>query len=355
MTETTKSTKATEYCDPTEKGCCQSRLPWTILIIIGVVLLIFGGYIYRQGQLKLGTTRVSIINGLADDATAQDKVTNFINNTLLEGQQTAEISNFKFKNGLYKFTVSIAGQTVDSYMTADGTVLFASGIDIPAEVATATPKTIAKSDKPTALLFTMSYCPYGNDAESAMKPVVDLLGDSATVEPHYVIYSQYASGLQAKGSDATWEEYCTSEDEAYCSMHGIQELNQNVRELCIYRDQPAKFWPFIEKVNTACTSKNVDTCWEQVAKDAGIDTAQVKTCQADERDALLAIEVELNTQYSIKGSPALVVNGTEHSGGRTAEDYKTAICSAFNTAPDKCNQSLASANATPTTDASCGE
>ena len=40
---------------------------------------------------------------------------------------------------------------------------------------------ITKTDKPNVELFVMSFCPYGVQAETAMKPVVDLLGDSADI------------------------------------------------------------------------------------------------------------------------------------------------------------------------------
>ena len=75
------------------------------------------------------------------------------------------------------------------------------------------------------------------------------------------IYSNY------NGGGAT---YCLDKENKYCSMHGIQELNQGVRELCVQKYQPDKLWDFVMKINKACSASNADTCWEAVAKTAGV-------------------------------------------------------------------------------------
>lgn len=44
-----------------------------------------------------------------------------------------------------------------------------------------------KTDKPVAQLYVMSFCPYGIQAETTMKPVVDLLGSKVSIEPHFIV------------------------------------------------------------------------------------------------------------------------------------------------------------------------
>ncbi len=335
--ETTKS----------ERKCrCGYSLIGKTLGVIAVVLLILGGYIYRQGSIRLGSFSLDLENGVLSEAAATEKIKNYINNDLLKGEATVEIVNLKKDKGVYSFTVKIGEEETPSYATVDGTLLFPQGYEIttPAasEESTET-QTITKSDQPTAYLFTMSFCPYGNQAETGIKPVVDLLKDSVTIEPHYVIYSNYGGG----GKD-----YCLDDEAKYCSMHGIQELNQDVRELCVYKYQPDKYWSFVEKINAQCSATDVDTCWEAQAKEAGITTSQIKTCQADEALDLLAQEVALTEQYGVSGSPALIINGGEYQGNRTAEAYKTGICSAFNTAPTACQETL-SDESTASGEASC--
>ena len=134
-------------------------------------------------------------------------------------------------------------------------------------------------------------------------------------------------------------------------MHGIQELNQGVRELCVQKYQPDKVWDFVLEVNSACTASNADTCWEGVAKTTGIDIAQIKACQKNEAIDLLKEEVALNEKYDVQGSPMLLINEKEFNGERTAEGYKTGVCAGFKTQPTECSQSLNSD--TTTANGSC--
>lgn len=320
-----------------------------ILLGVAVLLLILGGYMYRQGAITVAGVSVNVQTGVLSEAKAIEVITDYINNDLLEGQATAEITDLKRANGIYEFKVNIDGQEVDSYMTTNGAMLFPQGYEVTVkEEATTTEKvdttsSITPSETPTAYLFTMTFCPYGNQAEDGIIPVVDLLGDSIEIEPHYVIYQDYRGG---------GPEYCLDDENQYCSMHGIQELNQDVRELCVYRDQKDKYWDFVDAINKTCTYNDVDTCWEGVAATTGVNATSVKTCEQNDALSLLATEVELNEKYDISGSPALVINDSLYSGGRAPEDYKTGICSAFINAPEACSTTLGAASAS-TGDASC--
>jgi len=214
----------------------------------------------------------------------------------------------------------------------------AKNLTPPTDNTQTTPATtIAKADKTNVKFFTMAYCPYGNQAETGLIPVYELLKDKVTWEPHYVIYANYRGG----GAD-----YCM-ENGSYCSMHGIQELHEDIREMCIWKyETHDKFFSFLGDVNNACTSSNVDTCWEAVAQKYSINTAKIKDCQQNEAVTLLKAEYALNQQYGVQGSPTVLINNGEYSGGRAAEDYKAAICSGFNTPPSECSQSLGNTSAT---------
>lgn len=206
------------------------------------------------------------------------------------------------------------------------------------------PTDIPKADKVNVKFFTMSYCPYGNQAETGLIPVYKLLKDKVDWEPHFVIYANYQGG---------GPNYCIANG-SYCSMHGIQELNEDIRELCIWKyETHDKFFDFLSDVNSACNSQNVDSCWEAVAKKYSINTDKIKQCQSDEGIALVKTEQELDQQYGVQGSPSVFINDAQYSGGRAPEDYKAAICSAFNSPPSECSQSLGSSSST-TASGGCG-
>jgi hypothetical protein len=211
---------------------------------------------------------------------------------------------------------------------------------------------IEKGDnKPQIDFYVMSYCPYGNMAEEGIEPVYQLLKDKADFNPHYVIYSNYGGGGPS---------YCIDADSKYCSMHGVQEMNQDIRELCVHKHMgDSAYFRFVLAMNDKCSASNADTCWEAVAKSLNLDTAKIKSCEEDEGESIAASELELNKLLRVQGSPTVFVEGQPYSGGRAAADYAASLCAAFETAPDECSEeSLATlgtaAPASTATGGGCG-
>lgn len=195
-------------------------------------------------------------------------------------------------------------------------------------------------NKPQIDFFVMSYCPYGNQAEEAIEPVYQLLKDKAIFNPRYVIYSNYNGG----GSN-----YCLDSESKYCSMHGIQELNQNIRELCVNKHMGTeKMFEFMLAMNKDCSSSNADTCWIGVAEDLGLKAATIVECENVEGLELIKEQKELGDLAGVSGSPTVFIDGVEYGGTRTPEGFKAAMCSAFTTRPSECSTTL-EGEATPTT------
>ena len=186
-------------------------------------------------------------------------------------------------------------------------------------------------NKPQIDFFVMSYCPYGNQAEEGIEPAYQLLKDKAEFNPRYVIYSNYRGG----GPD-----YCIDDDNL-CSMHGIQELNQNVREACVAKYMGMTEWfEFALAMNKECNSQNADTCWEPVAEELGLDINTIKKCEEEEAVELMRADKTLGDKLSVSGSPAVFIDGEKYSGGRTPEAYKQALCAAFDESPAECSTKL---------------
>ena len=202
-------------------------------------------------------------------------------------------------------------------------------------------------NKPQVDFFVMSYCPYGNQAEEAMYPVYKNLGDSVEFKPRYVFYPGYQGG---------GAQYCIDSASQYCSMHGIQEANQDIRELCVLKDFGiSKWFDFAIAMNSKCTYSNADTCWEAVAKGLGLDTTKINDCQKNEGESLAKIELDASTKFGASGSPTVFVDGVKFGGERNANGYQTAICSAFDKAPEGCAKQLSGSSATVAASAgACG-
>jgi protein-disulfide isomerase len=192
---------------------------------------------------------------------------------------------------------------------------------------------IEKGDnKPQIDFFVMSYCPYGNLAEEAIEPVYQNLGDNAYFFPRYVIYSNYQTG---------YPDYCLDEENKYCSMHGIQELNQDVRELCVDKYMGIDdYFRFVLAMNDECGYNNADTCWKPVAESLGLDTTVIENCEADEAEELLDMQLTLNSVFGVSGSPTVLIEGIKYTGSRTPAGYQQALCTYYENVPEGCGLQL---------------
>ncbi len=315
------------------------------LIILGLSLFLFFGD-------KIG---IPLLTKETPEQAAQSAIKYINENFLASAQGKAELKKVEESNNLYKITFDIGEREYISYVSKDGQLLFPEAIDMKP----LPPKEFPKTAKPDVKLFVMSYCPYGNQAEDAMFPVVNLLKDKANIEVHYIFYKNYQSG---------YPEYCIDKENQYCAMHGIQEFNQNIRELCVWKYQKDKFWSFVKDMNVKADYKTADKKWEGVAGALGIDVQKIKDCQKNEALSFAAQEVALTSKEylvqdpaknqgkettTVSGSPTLVINGVVFDGQRSAEGYKNAICAAFKKEPPECSQSLGDESPSSVSGGSC--
>ncbi len=189
---------------------------------------------------------------------------------------------------------------------------------------------VAKTDKPNVKLFYMSYCPFGQQAFKSLAQVAALFGDKVDIEPHFVIYENYQGGSS---------DYCLDNGKI-CSMHGIKELNEDIREACVYKYDQDKFWNYAVCVMNSCSLQEVDSCWETCADKYSIDKNKIKSCFEEEGITLMRAEKQLDQKYGATGSPTIILNEESYTGGRSPEDFKQAICCGFNTPPEECAEEL---------------
>jgi hypothetical protein len=121
----------------------------------------------------------------------------------------------------------------------------------------------------------------------------------------------HANGYQSlstnQGGGST---YCFDDDSKYCSMHGVQEANQDIREECVLDKYGIGAWfDFATKMNAECTAQNADTCYENVATSLGYDLDYIKNCEATKANDYGASNAELMSLFGAQGSPAIYING----------------------------------------------
>lgn len=238
-----------------------------------------------------------------------------------------------------------------------------------------------KKEIPEVEFFVMSFCPFGNQAETGLKPVFELLGDKVSWQPVYIV-AEAKKSCQLTCVNKVYDEnrcqqlidsdrvpdlesckkYFPYDDEETCireecvdikegefsSLHGDQELNQDIREICVWNlGEPEKWWDFVEKTNKNCSSSNADSCWQDQAREASLNVVQIEKCQQEQGKSLLVEHLSLTEKYGVGGSPTIYINSTLYKGGRQPEDYKKAICIGFEKEPPECETILSSTNQAP--------
>jgi len=279
-----------------------------------LITLMIAAFLIGYGKMNSGGT---LFNGFGSQKAEKtiEKALDFVNKNMLEGSEAVLVSSSE-ESGVYKFKMKIDEQEYDSYLTKDGKILFPSGISIvEQEEATTTTEgvkmtceDINKIKEPVLEAFVVSKCPFGVQMQRILNEIVKNIPQIASY-----IKVEYMGAID--GGKIT-------------SMHGDEEAQENLRQICLREEQPNNFWAYID-----CHIKegNVDSCLQT----AQVDINNLAGCLADANRGLVYAEKDFVNQntYEVTGSPTLFLDGVKVSefdfGGRTAEAVKTMLCCAF--------------------------
>lgn len=247
-------------------------------------------------------------------------------------------------NGLYKMSMTIQDSNFDMYTSKDGELIFIPGAPVinkteflkekaskNNDTNNKTNQKLEKSDKPVVDLFVMSYCPYGTQIEKGILPVVDLLGNKIDFNLRFVYYS----------------------------MHGLKEINENVLQYCMQKEQPAKLDSYLscflsDSNSDRCladvniSKDSLQSCITQTDKDFNVmSNFNDKSSYVSGQFPLFSVDAADNTKYNVQGSPTLVINGTTVNTARDPQSLLNTICDAFTNKPSECNTKLDSTSPSP--------
>lgn len=302
------------------------------IAIIGIVVVAALVYFNDSGN----SFNLPNVFGQSNDKIAQEAI-DYINDNGLSNTP-ASLVEVSEESGLVKLKIKIGSNEFDTYVSKDGKLLFPQAIEmVQAEedtspeanqnASTPGPTTVAeiqKTDNPMLEAYVVSRCPFGIQMQRAMAEAVK----EAPAIAQY-IKVRYMGDV----SNGT-----------VTSMHGDEEAQENLRQICIREEQPAKYWDYI-----SCQMKAGDTTGCEAP--AGVNSANLNACvsTASRGLAYAQEDFDLNTKYNITGSPTLILGDAEISefnfGGRSAEAVRTMVCGAFNSEPGFCAATLNTASA----------
>lgn len=341
-----------EECKPevkinkSKKSCAcltRSKCNWGVWVLIVLILLLGLGLWYWQQK-----------NVLTPDA-VKAKVIKYVTDNIVQPGTEVSVKEITKEGGLYKMVLNVQRQEITVYVTIDGKRFFPQYIDLDVEPGdkkkVAEKKEVPKNDKPKVELFVMSYCPYGTQIEKGILPVVAALRDKIDYSLKFVDYA----------------------------MHGKKEIDENMRQYCIEKEQRTKLSPYLD-----CFLQKGEGTEASCIKTAGVDASKVVACMSaiDKQYGVIEkfndkskwnnsqyppfdINKEDNEKYGVQGSPSLVINGVEADTQRDSASIMKTICNAFSVAPVECAKEMSSGAPAPgfgigaavagaSSDAACG-
>lgn len=302
----------------------------SILVIIAVAaIIITAGLMFAD---KNSISLAFLKGGMSPQKIAESSI-EYINTTILSGGTTASLVSVSEESGVVKMRANIGGTEYDLYATKDGKFLFPEAINMApkeadnssnTEAVKKTCESLEKSENPELQAFVVSQCPYGLQMQRVLAKVIE--------------------GIPSLASNIKVRYMGTVSNGTLSSMHGEEEAQENMRQICIREEQASKYWKY---VSCYMQAGKTDNCLAST----GVDTAKLNACVADSGRGLAyaKTDADLTTQYSIKGSPTLIVDGAEVSefdfGGRTAESVKSIICCSMTDQPQSCSAELDTSSA----------
>jgi len=171
----------------------------------------------------------------------------------------------------------------------------------------------ATSDSEVSMeLHVMSMCPYGTQVEAVLLPVAKQFGDSLDLKIGFV--------GSVEGSELK-------------SLHGQEEIDENIVHACALKYSPDEAYDFI-----LCRNKDFASNWKTCAENLKLKVNAIETCvTGNEGFSLMKEEFEYSSSNGITGSPTIFLNGNPYAGQRTETGFIREICNEFTDKPELCN------------------
>ncbi len=288
-----------------------------IIFIVTIALLVAVGITYKS-KTK---------NVLSQDA-IKTKVENFVKDNLIQPGAEFSIAKIEKQGSLYKMTLLVGKQEIETYATNDGKIFFPQAINMDekkeeaaSQASQAAAEASVKNAVPEVELFVMSQCPYGVQAEKGILPAIQKLGSKVNFKLKFVDYI----------------------------LHGQKEFDENLNQYCIQKEEPGKLSNYLNCYNISgdsakcftqakITKTKITSCVSATDKSLGL----TEKFKSNSQNPPFGVDAELNKKYGVQGSPTLVVNGTVIGSGRDSASYLKAICSGFENQPAECSAALSS-------------
>ena len=300
-----------------EEGSGLFKQTSTWKALTGITLVLLALSIFTQGFNFAETSPTGAVAVTLGEA--EGKALDYVNSQLLQPPFVATIDSSEELDNLYKIVLSVAGQTVDSYVTKDGKFFFPQGFDIDAITN--------NNDADSTEL--------GNAEET---PTVDVSADDDPVmgdedAPVTIVeFSDFQCPFCKKANDEALnlvkEDYVKTGKvklvfrDFPLEFHPEAELAALAAECA---DEQGKFWEYHD-VLFANQDSLGDAKYKAWAEELGLDTEQFNDCYKSLKylDDVRG-DMADGQKYGVSGTPAFFVNGRLISGAQPYSVFKQEI------------------------------
>ena len=284
---------------------------WVILSGVLVVLLLVS--VFTQG-FSFGDNAATPGEEIGLTA-AELLVQDYVNTNLLPDPFTAGLVSSEELGDLYKVTLTVNGQEIDSYITKSGDLFFPQGLEIDGtidntgtgaeleavdRVEVSTDDDAVKGDvnAPVTIVEFSDYeCPFcGKFYAETYSLIVENYIDTGIVK---LAFRDFPLSFHPQAEGAAIAAECAGEQDAYFAMHDLLFENQ------------------------AALSEEL---YLALAEDLALDVDEFTTCLADPAIAAeVAADQADGTAYGVSGTPGFFINGELISGAQPYEVFVAAI------------------------------
>ena len=292
-----------------------------LVIVLLLVSLFTHGFTFSEKNTVTGATVATVT--LHE---AEQKALTYVNTQLLQPPFQATVQSSQELETLYKVTLAVAGQTVDSYVTKDGKLFFPQALNLDAPPAGSnTNKNEAGTAKPAQVM----------DVSVDDDPALGEANAPVTI----IEFSDYQCPFCGKFFTETEGQL-------------RKEYVETGKVKLVYRDFPLEFHPEAEPAALAADCANEqgkfweyhdllftnqaelsDANYKKWAADLGLDTTKFNTCYKKLK-YLDEVKKDMadGQKYGVSGTPAFFVNGKMITGAQPYAIFKQEIDTAVSAA-----------------------
>jgi hypothetical protein len=180
---------------------------------------------------------------------------------------------------------------------------------------------MTKSDKPLLQAFVVSKCPFGLQMQRIF---VSMINESKDAENYLMV--RYIGAVA---------------NNTITSMHGSDEAQENLRQICLRNEQPRKYWDYI-----GCYMKRGNS--SDCLKNVSVDQDKLNSCINDTSRGLAYAQkdFDLADKFEIMASPTLLMGdmivsesdfATNTTNARSPQALKELLCCGFKSQPQFCS------------------